>query len=96
MNAQSVNIAFDVWAERSINHSVPRYAATSVELLRHNSDIKVPFAFPGAGVPGMQVALVFDQQLGRLERRHQQALNFCNAFGSHGSTGLKGLTLTLA
>ena len=96
MNAQRMNVTFDVSAERGENHPVTLDAITTVELLRHDPHIKVPFSLFSAGVASMQVALVFDQKLTWFEGSDQPSFNLCNPLRGHGSTSLKGFTVTFA
>ena len=47
------------------------------------------------GVPGVQVALVLDEQLRGIEGRAQKLSDSLGSFLAHGSTSLKGFTVTL-
>ena len=96
MNAQGMNVTFDVGAERGENHPVSLDAIATVESLRHDPHIKVPFALFGADVASVQMTLVLDQEFARFEGSSQQPFDLGNPFGGHGSTCLKGFTVTLA
>ena len=96
MNAQRVNVGFDICAERFVNHSMSGDTAATIESIRHDPDVKVPLAFFRSGMSRMQMTLVFDQEFDGRKRRPQQTVDFRNPFGSHGSTILNGFTVTLA
>ena len=66
------------------------------KLIRHDQDLEVPFAFLGAFVSCVQVALILDQELGRSQRVLQALPNHCNSFFAHMSTSLKGITVVCA
>lgn len=66
------------------------------EVLRHDSDVEVPSAFGGAGVPGVQVTLVLDPEFERPKAILERLADTVFTPGRHGNTRLKGLTLTFA
>ena len=66
------------------------------ECIRNDFHLEVAFAFTRAGVPDMQVALVFNLQRAGAERVFERFPNARDALGIHGNTCLKGLTVTFA
>ena len=59
---------------------MPGDAAQALELLRHDSDIKVPFAFLCTGVPLVQMTLVLDPESLGLQRVSQAFFDFLGTF----------------
>ena len=68
----------------------------SLELITDDSDPKMAFAVPGPGMACMQMALVFHLKRCRLKSLGESLADFGDALCGHGSTSLKGLTMTLA
>jgi hypothetical protein len=57
--------------------------------------IKVPTPIACSGVPGVQVALILDEEVCRLEGLIQECLDLGDTIITHGSTLLNGFTVTL-
>lgn len=61
LDSKRVYVCLKQLAERIINHPVALYAIYTVKYLRHDGDVKVALAVPGAFMAHMQLTLVLDQ-----------------------------------
>ena len=57
--------------------------------------IEVPTPIARSGMSGMQVALILDEEVGRLEGLVQKRFDLGDTIITHGSTLLNGFTVTL-
>lgn len=95
MNLQCMNVSVHQVAKGSINHAMALNPATVQKCVGDNGDVKMPTPVLRAGVPGMQMSLIFDKQVRWFECAVQERLNLSYPFTFHGSTQLNGLTVTL-
>ncbi len=72
------------------------YAVFAVKTEGHDCDVKLTSAVLCTLVAGVQLALIFEQQLGRLERIFQALADLLFPIARQGSTRLKGFTTTLS
>lgn len=64
------------------------------EVFGHDTHLEVAAPIPGAGVAGMKMRLIFNEKFRRLEST-LEPFAYCLLPGfRHGSTNLKGLTVT--
>ena len=88
-----MNVTGHEVAQSLVNKPVTLDSTQSVEFVRHDCNLEVPFSFPGSGMAGMQMALILDEYLVGGERPVQQALYLGAAVRCHGRTRLKGFTM---
>lgn len=79
-----------------VNHSMALDSATRRKGGRNYLNLEMSFAIPCTGVAGMKVALVLDQQTGRRKSGREKLAYSLSTLAVHGSTSLKGLTVTPA
>ena len=79
-----------------MNHSMALDPAPSREGGRHDPDLEMPFPIPRTSVAGMQLALILHQQVAGRKRGREGRVDPVDTLGAHGSTSLKGFTVTLA
>ncbi len=72
------------------------YAVFAVKTEGHDGDVKMTSAVLCALVTGVQLTLIFEEQLGRLERIFQALADLLFPITRQGSTRLKGFTTTLS
>lgn len=72
------------------------YAVFAVKSDGHDSDVKMTSAVLRTLVTGVQLTLIFEEQLGGLERIFQALADLLLPFTRQGSTRLKGFTTTLS
>lgn len=72
------------------------YAVFAVKTEGHDHDVKMTSAVLRTLVTGVQLTLIFEEQLGRLERIFQALANLLFPITRQGSTRLKGFTTTLS
>lgn len=63
MNLQCMNVSVHQVAKGSINHAMALNPATVQKCVGDNGDVKMPTPVLRAGVPGMQMSLIFDKQV---------------------------------
>lgn len=78
------------------DHAVAFDGPAARKGLGNDCHVEVPAAGPGAFMTGMQVALIFHQQLHWGERFRQPLFYRGDARAAHGNTLLNGLTVTFA
>jgi hypothetical protein len=70
-------------------------ATAAIECIGNDDNLEMSTTISGTCMTGMQVALVFDEQVVGRKYFGQQRFNFGATLGTHGNTGLNGLTVTL-
>jgi hypothetical protein len=93
---ESVDIGLKHLRESLVDHSMAFDSTTCRKCGRNYLNLEMPLAVPCPGVPGMQVTLVLDQQSCGGESSGQNPVNSLGTLAAHGSTSLKGLTVTAA
>ncbi len=89
-----MNIRFHQRAQCLVDEPVTFNAAATGKFVSNNRYIKMSATVPGSSVPGVQVALVFYQQVVRRKLLLQDRLNRCRSVATQGSTLLNGFTVT--
>jgi len=72
------------------------YAVFAVKTDGHDRDVKMTSAVLCTLVTGVQLTLIFEEQLGGLERIFQALTDLLFPITRQGSTRLKGFTTTLS
>ena len=96
LNFQCVNLGFHQVAESVVHEPMPLDQRFSGKGVRHDADVKVPFAVLRTGMAGMQVALVLDQQIIGTECCSETFRDVLLTITPQGNTYLNGLTTTRA
>lgn len=92
-----MNIAIHHRAQGLVHQPVAFDGAQPCEGRRNDIDFEMTFAFFGAGVADVEMALVLYLELARVQGCRQAFAHLGNAGSiAHGSTGLKGFTVTFA
>ena len=90
-----MDIALQHVGQSLVNHAMSFNTISAGKRSRDDSNFEMPLAIASPGVPGVQVALVLDEQLRGIEGRAQKLSDSLGSFLAHGSTSLKGFTVTL-
>jgi hypothetical protein len=93
-NAQCVDVGLHQIADGVVDEAMTLDRFQAGEFARDDSDPKVPAPIPGAGMSLVQVALVDNVHILRLQSGSQSRPDFHDAVCVHGSTSLKGFTVT--
>ena len=96
LDRQGVDFSLEQVRKGLMHHPMTLYPAAPRKRGRDNPDLEMSFTVPRTSMPGMQVALVLDQQIDRGERVCEGRLDPVDAIAVHGSTNLNGLTVTVA
>lgn len=98
IDAQCVNVGLQQIAKRGVDQPVSREEGVAAEFGSRKNDPEMTLAGLGAGVSPMLFAFVDDLESYRLQVLFQRETDTGHAGGklcAHGSTRLKGLTVTL-
>jgi hypothetical protein len=91
-----VNFRLHHGAQRLENHAVALQRRFTLKRFGYDPDIEVTTAGAGTFVPGMQMTLVLNEEFIGSEFFGELRFDGSNSPGCHGSTGMKGLTVTFA
>lgn len=94
LNSQGVNIRVHHRIQCCKDHAVPFNGSTTLKSLGNNGHVEVPTAGLGAFMTGVQMALIFHQELYRREHVRKPFLYRRDPWAAHGNTRLNGLTDT--
>ncbi len=89
-----MNIRLHHRSQGLVNEPVAFYSASFGKGVGHDSHFEMAHAVASAGVPCVQVTLILYLQMRRRKSGLEPFPNLLDAVRAHGSTNLKGFTLT--